>query len=81
MYILFIEYNLSIMPIYLKKQSTIFKHLLGYSFVLYKELILMNIKNNKRKRESMEKITEVFIDLLQTQELHNPLASMGMKKY
>ncbi|MBR1598969.1 MAG: TetR/AcrR family transcriptional regulator C-terminal domain-containing protein [Lachnospiraceae bacterium] len=30
----------------------------------------MNIKNNKRKRQSMEKITKAFIDMLQTQELH-----------
>jgi len=29
----------------------------------------MNIKNNKRKRESIEKIEKVFIELLQTNEL------------
>ena len=29
----------------------------------------MNIKNNKRKRESIEKIEKVFIELLQTYEL------------
>ena len=31
----------------------------------------MNIKNNKRKRESIEKIEKVFIELLQTNELDN----------
>ena len=29
----------------------------------------MNVKNNKRKKESIEKITKVFIELLQTHEL------------
>jgi len=26
----------------------------------------MNVKNNKRRRESIEKITKVFIELIQT---------------
>lgn len=30
----------------------------------------MNTPNNKRRRESVEKIEKVFIDLLQTKELH-----------
>jgi len=30
----------------------------------------MNVKNNKRKRESIEKIEKVFIELLQTKELN-----------
>ena len=30
----------------------------------------MNIKNNKRKRESIEKIEKAFVGLLQTHELH-----------
>ncbi|MBQ6409354.1 MAG: TetR/AcrR family transcriptional regulator C-terminal domain-containing protein [Butyrivibrio sp.] len=29
----------------------------------------MNVKNNKRRRESIEKITKVFIELIQTHEL------------
>ena len=29
----------------------------------------MNVKNNKRKRDSMERITKVFIELLQTKEV------------
>ena len=30
----------------------------------------MNIKNNRRRRESIERIEKVFIELLQTKELH-----------
>ena len=30
----------------------------------------MNTKNNRRRRESMERIQKVFIELLQTKELH-----------
>ena len=30
----------------------------------------MNVKNNKRKRDSMERITKVFLELLQTKEVH-----------
>lgn len=29
----------------------------------------MNVKNNKRKRDSMDKITKVFIELIQTKEI------------
>jgi AcrR family transcriptional regulator len=31
----------------------------------------MNVKNNKRRRESQEKIERAFVELLQTQELNN----------
>jgi len=30
----------------------------------------MNVKNNKRRRDSVEKIEKVFINLLQTKEIH-----------
>lgn len=35
----------------------------------------MNTKNNKRRRESREKIERVFIDLLQTREMHEVTVS------
>ena len=31
----------------------------------------MNVKNNKRRRESQEKIEKVFIELLQTREIND----------
>ena len=40
----------------------------------------MNTKNNKRRRESVEKIEKVFIELLQTQELHKITVSDICKK-
>lgn len=35
----------------------------------------MNTKNNRRRRESMERIQKVFIELLQTKELHETSVS------
>ena len=40
-----------------------------HTSVVLKE-IFMNIKNNKRKRASMQKIEQVLIELLQTKELN-----------
>ena len=40
----------------------------------------MNTKNNKRRRESVEKIEKVFVELLQTQELNELTVSDICKK-
>ena len=40
----------------------------------------MNTKNNKRKRESMQKIEQVLIELLQTKELSQISVSEICKK-
>lgn len=40
----------------------------------------MNTKNNRRRRESVEKIEKVFIELLQTQELNEVTVSDISKK-
>lgn len=40
----------------------------------------MNVKNNKRRRESQEKIEKAFIDLLQTREIKDITVSDLIKK-
>ena len=42
--------------------------------------IFMNMKNNKRKRESMQKIEQVLVEFLQTKELNQISVSDICKK-
>lgn len=48
--------------------------------ILKEDDILMNISNNKRKRESQEKIQKVFIELIQTKEINKITVSDICKK-
>lgn len=40
----------------------------------------MNTKNNRRRRESIERIEKIFIELLQTKELHEITVSEICKR-